>query len=288
MGYHVALMVHAGLVRGTMATDILFVDVDGTLITTKGGKQYIPPSALEGLAEVRSRGGRVYLCTGRSLAEALTIGEVPIDGIIGAAGGFVLDGDTMVLHDTFTLEQVAQVEGRLRELGAAYYLESNSGLYFDEQYLAFAREAWGIGSDSAWDNVAKTLDEVDRADINKACFFVTSGISYDEAVAPLADHFTCVESSYEDVRKAAGEISLPGVSKATAIRALLDHLGLPDVRTFGFGDSANDIPMLEVCDEAIVMGDARHGEVSAYATYMTKPVLEDGLAYALQHFGLVG
>ena len=71
-------------------TNILFVDVDGTLITVKDGDQYLPQSAFDGLAEVRRRGGLVYLCTGRSLAEAGTIGEVPVDGIIGAGGGFVI------------------------------------------------------------------------------------------------------------------------------------------------------------------------------------------------------
>ena len=61
-------------------TNVLFIDVDGTLITTKDGKQYLPPSAVDAMRQVRARGGRIYLCTGRSLAEARTIGEVPIDG----------------------------------------------------------------------------------------------------------------------------------------------------------------------------------------------------------------
>ena len=53
-------------------TNILFVDIDGTLVVDKDGTQYIPPSATEAMAEVRRRGGRCYLCTGRSLAEART------------------------------------------------------------------------------------------------------------------------------------------------------------------------------------------------------------------------
>lgn len=52
-------------------TNVLFIDVDGTLITTKDGKQYLPPSAVDAMRQVRARGGRIYLCTGRSLAEML-------------------------------------------------------------------------------------------------------------------------------------------------------------------------------------------------------------------------
>ena len=40
----------------TMTTNILFVDVDGTLVTAKDGKQFIPPSALDALAQVRAHG----------------------------------------------------------------------------------------------------------------------------------------------------------------------------------------------------------------------------------------
>ncbi len=74
----------------TLVTNILFIDVDGTLTTLVDGDQYIPPSALAGLIEARKRGALAYLCTGRSLAEAGTLGELPVDGIIGAGGGFVI------------------------------------------------------------------------------------------------------------------------------------------------------------------------------------------------------
>ena len=114
-----------------MATNILFIDVDGTLATSIDGRQFIPPSALDAMARARSRGSRIYLCTGRSLAEALTVGEVPIDGIIGAAGGFVLDGETMVAHTTLSEADVRGIERFLLDYGITYYLECNQGLYFE-------------------------------------------------------------------------------------------------------------------------------------------------------------
>ena len=62
---------------------------------------------------------------------------------------------------------------------------------------------------------------------------------------------------------------------------------LCEVRTFGFVDSMNDFEMLDRCDEAIVMGDARHPDALKHATFVTKKVLEDGIEYALEHFGLI-
>ena len=94
-------------------------------------------------------------------------------------------------------------------------------------------------------------------------------------------------ASHGDPTVVAGEVSCKGINKATAIELLLNHLALPAVRTFGFGDSSNDIEMLDACDEAIVMGDAREPHVKEHATYVTSAVLDDGLAHAMAHFGLV-
>ena len=110
--------------------NVLFVDVDGTLICNHEGRQYLPPSTAAGLAEARRRGALVYLCTGRSLADVRTIGTVECDGLIGAAGGLIIAGDTIVAHRTFTEEQLAEVEDAFGRLRIDYYLETNAGLYF--------------------------------------------------------------------------------------------------------------------------------------------------------------
>ncbi|MBR1829921.1 MAG: HAD-IIB family hydrolase [Atopobiaceae bacterium] len=268
-------------------TNVLFIDVDGTLVTAKDGKQYIPPSALDGLAEVRRRGGRCYLCTGRSLAEARSIGDVPIDGIIGAAGGFVLDGQTMVFHRRLAETDVLAVETWLRDHGFAYYLESNAGLFFDEAYMAHARVAWGFDGNPALTAIVHSVEEANRTDVNKISFRTEGSTTFAQVAEAFGERFYLVQSSFDKPDVCAGELSLPGINKATAIDELLAYLNLDEVRTFGFGDSMNDIEMLDRCDEAIVMGDARHAETLAHATYVTKPVLEDGIAHALRHFGLI-
>lgn len=269
-------------------TNILFFDVDGTLLTMKDGEQYIPPSAIAAMAEARERGCRNYLCTGRSLAEARSVGDLPVDGIIGAAGGFVLDGETMVHHQVLGEEAVRRIETFLRACNGTYYLECNDGLFFDEEFLAYARVAWGIEGNAGFEAIVHGLDGVNRAEVNKVSFRITSGTSFEEVQAELGDDFYVVRSSHDRPDVTAGEISVKEVNKATAIDLLLKYLDLPEVRTFGFGDSMNDKEMLERCDEAIVMGNARHPEVKELATYLTGGVLEDGIAQAMRHFGLVG
>ena len=57
-------------------------------------------------------------------------------------------------------------------------------------------------------------------------------------------------------------------------------------RTYALGDSGNDLPIMREADVAIAMGNA-HDEVKAIADYVTGTVQEDGVATALEHFGLI-
>lgn len=58
----------------------------------------------------------------------------------------------------------------------------------------------------------------------------------------------------------------------------------PD-QCYAIGDSANDIPMFQCVPHSIAMGDAPDA-VKRTVSYVTAPLREDGLAKALEHFGL--
>ena len=59
-----------------------------------------------------------------------------------------------------------------------------------------------------------------------------------------------------------------------------------NARTFGFGDSGNDLGMLAAVETAVAMGNAMP-EVKAVADYVTDDVAHDGTVTAMQHFGLI-
>ncbi|HET9127699.1 MAG TPA: HAD hydrolase family protein, partial [Propionibacteriaceae bacterium] len=65
----------------------VFLDVDGTLVDETG---QIPESARGAVREARANGHRVFLCTGRSLAELWPeILDIGFDGLVAAAGAYV-------------------------------------------------------------------------------------------------------------------------------------------------------------------------------------------------------
>ncbi|MFR2030925.1 MAG: HAD family hydrolase [Collinsella sp.] len=60
-----------------------------------------------------------------------------------------------------------------------------------------------------------------------------------------------------------------GIDKGVGVARALEYLGRTDnARTFGFGDSGNDLGMLAAVETAVAMGNAMP-EVKAVADYVT-------------------
>lgn len=91
--------------------------------------------------------------------------------------------------------------------------------------------------------------------------------------------------SSKRAQQANRELSPKGIDKGVA-RAL-EYLGRSgNERTFGFGDSGNDLGLLAAVETAVAMGNAMP-EVKAVADYVTDDVAHDGTVTAMQHFGLI-
>ena len=72
------------------------------------------------------------------------------------------------------------------------------------------------------------------------------------------------------------ELSPKGIDKGVGVARALGYLGRNgNARTFGFGDSGNDLGMLAAVETAVAMGNAMP-EVKAVADYVTDDVAHDG------------
>ena len=76
-----------------------------------------------------------------------------------------------------------------------------------------------------------------------------------------------------------------GGNKRVGMEKMLEHLGIAREETMAFGDGGNDIPMLAYAGIGVAMGNASE-EVKKYADFVTRSVDEDGIVYALQHYGI--
>ena len=77
------------------------------------------------------------------------------------------------------------------------------------------------------------------------------------------------------------EISQKTASKGNALRMFAERMGVDISQTMAFGDTQNDISMIQAAGIGVAMGNAT-GDVKEAADYVTKTNEEDGVAYALE------
>jgi Cof subfamily protein (haloacid dehalogenase superfamily) len=83
------------------------------------------------------------------------------------------------------------------------------------------------------------------------------------------------------------EILPPGVSKGTALAALLAHLGLRPAEVIAVGDNWNDLEMIEAAGFGVAMGHAPAG-VRARADFVCGTAEEEGVREVIERFVLGG
>ena len=77
-----------------------------------------------------------------------------------------------------------------------------------------------------------------------------------------------------------------GSDKSTGIQALLKHMGWEDDGYTAFGDSLNDMGMIQSATIGVAMGNAVD-ELKAVADFVTTDVGDDGIANGLRKLGYI-
>jgi hydroxymethylpyrimidine pyrophosphatase-like HAD family hydrolase len=83
------------------------------------------------------------------------------------------------------------------------------------------------------------------------------------------------------------EILPPGVSKGTALRAMVEILGIPSSSTIAVGDNWNDLEMIEAAGVGVAMRSAPAG-VRARADHVCGTAEEEGVREVIERFLLRG
>lgn len=283
-----------------MEKKIIFFDVDGTLVAGVDGVEYVPESTKKAIALTRAKGNLVYLCTGRSKAEIYDfILDCGIDGVIGAGGGYVEIGDTMLYHKKVTKDAVNHMVDYFEANNFDYYVESNGGLfasknlvkrleriiYGDIENDLEARKRWQR-KENHFINALIEGEELRRDDINKACFLENPNIPFDDIINEFKNEFNVIHCTVPMFGDDSGELSVPNIHKANAIETLINHLGIDRKNTYAFGDGMNDKEMLEYVNVGIAVGNAKEG-LKAVANEVTDDITNDGIYNAMKRHNLI-
>ena len=273
---------------------IIFLDVDGTLVDYEN---HLPDSAVDAIRGARANGHRVYICTGRSRAEVYPpLWDIGLDGMIGGNGAYVEDDGKVVMHRLITAEQCRHIVDWLHGRGLEFYLESNSGLFASEQFEQRGESAVRAymgrkGRDTAGVTVRSVFPdmifggELYRDDVNKVSFILNDYQDHLDSVEEFPD---LLPGTWGGAGETAlfGDLGVKGITKASAIDAILNHLGAKREDTIAFGDAKVDIPMFECCAVSVCMGSGGE-EAKAAADMVTAAVDDDGLYKAFRTLKLI-
>ncbi len=267
-----------------MDKKLLFFDIDGTLLT-EDDEHYFVDSARSALLKAKERGHEIFINTGRTsylLDPALK--QVPFDGFICGCGTQILYRGVCLFHRSIPKEQCVAIRDRIRELGSSVHavFESDDSHYFD-----MADESHNVARirEMCMEMGPSGVRSIDDPDI---CFdkYIIFGPKK-ELIGLKTDFpkFQYIERDFADA-EINYEVVPIGYSKATGIDMLCKELGRDLADCYVFGDSANDLPMLQAVPNSIVMGNAPE-EVKKLASFVTRDIREDGIAYALEQLGLI-
>ncbi len=275
-----------------MSKKAIFLDVDGTLVDYEC---ILPESAVKAIKEARENGHKVYMCTGRSKAEIPDfLWDIGLDGLIGGNGSYVEENGEVILHKLITTEQCKRIVDWLKSRNLEFYLESNNGLFASENFEEVSKETFqkycnrkGIEVKPASELLHGIVfgGELYRDDLNKVSFILNSYQDHLDSVKEFPDLKAGTWGGHGEVAL-FGDLGIKDISKASAVDAVLNHIGFAVEDTFAFGDAKIDIPMLEYCKVGVSMGNGGE-EIKAMADYITDDVDKDGLYNAFKHFGLI-
>lgn len=261
---------------------ILFFDIDGTLLPMRS--QTIPQSALDALKKAQENGHYVFINSGRTMVMIpRQIRELGPDGYVCGCGTEIYMHGEQLFSVAIPNPQCLVLVQVLRQCRIGFILECPDRLLYDSSSLQPYRDLAPLKARFHMEDIAEFTREQMEALTFCKCFLNLGPDSDRKAFRSFCEGKYAIFVHRDD----AWEVTMENHSKATGMEFLLNHLNIPREDSFSFGDSPNDLPMLEYAGTSVAMGNAAP-EILPYCAYQTTHILEDGIANALEHFGLIG
>ena len=260
---------------------LLFFDIDGTLFDDN---RQLPATVAPALRQARANGCRVFLNSGRTLCNLdPRLDALPLDGmVLGCGTRVILHGKTLRALE-FSPGDTAKLRAEALAAGIPLVWECDIGIWFDPEGPSHPAVA-GFRDFSEKAGIARVIREGDP-DFRAVKMFTFAS---PEAVRSLLDRFSAVSLPFQaiDRRNNSWELVPACCSKASGINLLREVLQVPLSDCYAFGDSENDLPMLEHVPNSVAMGNAPES-VSIRCAFTAPRPEADGIAEALKALGLI-
>ena len=274
-----------------MHRKLVFLDIDGTLTTP--GSNEPPKSALEAIRGAREAGHMVFLCSGRNLSMLQPLLKFGFDGAVASSGGYVFTGDQLLFDCPMTSEQQQLAMYLFKENGIFRTVEAKDGSFCDEGLADFLYSSTGGNSELLrWrkalesDLGIRPMAEYDGRPIYKIIFMFGDPKQLEPVRQALEREFAFVIQEQFGAACFNGELVNRRFDKGTGVRAVAKHFGYALEDTIGFGDSMNDLEMIETVGTSVCMANGSE-QLKARCNMVVPAVEEDGLAEGFRRLGLL-
>ena len=259
---------------------LIFFDIDGTLLDEK--EHVVPKSTIQALREARDQGHQTFICTGRCKAiwpeDILDIG---FDGVVGGCGTHIIYHDEELLHATLDTKLARQIADDLINYHIDGVLEGAVHNYFREDpWIDTVKNIIHENSFFA-ETATDRISSPDPLEFDKMALWYDDSSDMAGFKAKYEDRFDFIQRDPTFM-----EIVPKGYSKATGIDFICKTLGVPRSHTMSFGDSTNDLPMLEFTAISVAMGSGNPAIFDS-VDFVTDAVMSDGIRRGLEKFHII-
>ncbi len=251
-----------------MKQKIIFLDIDGTLITDT---EFVDQKVIDKVEELKANGWLVALATGRTVGQANdVIKALGIENGVFANGQTIMRNNQIIFQHTFSDEVSKNVFG----LAKAFKLNSGfvtpNGIYLE----AGIRGAVIKHKLRNYPFGGLKLKRITTEDVQGFWFFAEKESI--EAFRKVIDNdFKVFQYGDKSI-----EVLPKEYNKMNGAQRFLKEFST-EVFTVTIGDGKNDIEIFELVDFSIAMENAVD-ELKAKANHITKSNYEHGVAHAIQ------
>ena len=253
---------------------IAFFDIDGTLVDPKTGK--VSEKTKLALQEMRKRGVILCIATGRAPAEIPDFGPLKFDACCAYNGSLCYTDSGILYSNPITAEDITQVLKNAASIGRPVAVATRHRL---------AANGWDQDLADYY-RLAK-LELTVAPDFDAACqeeiYQLLIGCRESEHEALLREtHGVKIAVSWDR----AVDVIPASSGKGAAIEKILAFYGLEASQALAFGDSQNDLEMIQSVGTGVAMGNAT-AQLKAIADEVCGPVSEDGIYHYCVSHGLI-
>lgn len=255
-------------------------DIDGTLL--KHGQTVIDQDVKDAIKQLKDKGIHIVVSTGRAsyFIQDDVIKTLQPDFFVTINGHLVVDKDFNPVYGKELDRREAHLmidTARAKGFGLGIKAEKSVEVYhdYDDFYKTY------LHGDYSKLHILENKSQQKYPEVPiYGCFMIGNEADILSLESSLSKSLLsyAYPNAFEAIDKKAG--------KADGLNYVVDYYGIDWDEVMTFGDANNDIPMLQKAGIGVAMGNGRD-DAKASADFVTKPIDEGGVVFALKHYGLI-